>query len=75
MPRIQDFDYPQFYKEVIEGIAPLAPRECKEAFYKSMETRIFGYDAVTDAWAWFREGWKKAMETKEPSMKDWDTHG
>lgn len=75
MPRIQDFDYSQFYKEVVEGIAPLAPDECKKVFYKSMEERMYGYDALTDAWVWFYEGWKKATEAKEPSMKDWDLHG
>lgn len=34
----------------------------RNAFYKEMEIRQYGWDALTQAWAWFLFGWNSYTE-------------
>lgn len=35
-------------------------RACWDAFVRSMRNRQYGYEALSNAWAWFQTGWNRA---------------
>lgn len=44
-----------------------AEPELRDAFVQEMADRRYGWDALTQAWAWFRSGWAaNASATHEP---------
>lgn len=41
-----------------------SPR-CKQSFIYQMRGRQYGWDALHDAFNWFVEGWKQALQARE----------
>jgi len=35
------------------------------AFKRAMKGRLYGYEAINDAWEWFKEGWHAESEESE----------